>query len=58
MTSPCAARRAGIAVIHQELSLLPQMTIAQNLLLGREGLVGRYGIVSPARRRQTARRNA
>ena len=55
LISPLAARRAGIAVIHQELTLLPQMTIAQNLLLGREELVGRYGIVTPSRRRQAAR---
>ena len=55
LTSPLAARRAGIAVVHQELSLLPQMTIAQNLLLGREELAGRYGIVSPSRRRRVAR---
>ena len=54
LASPLAARRAGIAVIHQELSLLPQMTIAQNLLLGREELVGRLGIVSPSRSRKAA----
>jgi ribose transport system ATP-binding protein len=55
LASPLAARRAGIAVIHQELTLLPQMTIAENLLLGREALVGRCGIVSPSRRRRAAR---
>ena len=55
LISPLAARRAGIAVIHQELSLLPQMTIAQNLLLGREDLVGHLGIVSPSRSRKVAR---
>jgi ribose transport system ATP-binding protein len=55
LTSPLQARRAGIAVVHQELSLLPQMTIASNLLLGREDLVGRFGITSPARSRSTAR---
>jgi ribose transport system ATP-binding protein len=53
--SPLAARRAGIAVIHQELSLLPQMTIAQNLLLGREELIGRFGIMSRSRRYQLSR---
>jgi ribose transport system ATP-binding protein len=55
LASPLAARRAGIAVIHQELTLLPQMTIAENLLLGREHLVGRYGVVSRSRRRRVAR---
>ena len=33
---PIDARRAGIAVIHQELSLVPAMTVADNVLLGRE----------------------
>ncbi|WP_448594404.1 sugar ABC transporter ATP-binding protein [Thermoflexus hugenholtzii] len=36
ITDPRHARRLGIAVIHQELSLLPNLTVAQNLLLGRE----------------------
>jgi D-xylose transport system ATP-binding protein len=30
------AERAGIAVIHQELALVPEMTVAENLFLGRE----------------------
>jgi ABC-type sugar transport system ATPase subunit len=33
---PADAARAGIATIHQELSLVPTMTVADNLLLGRE----------------------
>ncbi len=38
---PRAARRRGIAVIHQELMLVPGMTAAENIFLGRErgGLV-------------------
>jgi len=36
ITDPRHARQLGIAVIHQELSLLPNLTVAQNLLLGRE----------------------
>ncbi|MFN0301709.1 MAG: sugar ABC transporter ATP-binding protein [Burkholderiales bacterium] len=55
LASPLAARRAGIAVIHQELSLLPEMTLAQNLLLGREELATRFGLLSPARCRRLAR---
>jgi D-xylose transport system ATP-binding protein len=31
-----AAEREGIAVIAQELALVPQMTVAENLMLGRE----------------------
>ncbi len=30
------AEKAGIAVVHQELSLVPDMTIGENILLGRE----------------------
>jgi len=37
------ARTAGVAVVHQELALVPGMTVAENLLLGREPT--RFGIV-------------
>jgi ABC-type sugar transport system ATPase subunit len=40
------ARRAGIAVVHQELSLVPAMSVAENLLLGREP--ARLGLVDAA----------
>lgn len=33
---PAAARRAGISIIHQELSLLPYRSVAQNIFLGLE----------------------
>lgn len=33
---PAAAARAGIGVFYQELSLIPQLTVAQNIFLGRE----------------------
>lgn len=32
---PLAARRAGIAMIHQELQQVPRLTVAQNMFLGR-----------------------
>ncbi len=35
-TSPAAAHAAGIAIITQELSPLPNMTVAENIYLGRE----------------------
>jgi ribose transport system ATP-binding protein len=35
-TSPHDASRAGVALIHQELSLCPHLTVAENILLGRE----------------------
>ena len=40
---PLEARRAGIALIHQELSLCDHLTVAENILLGREPRrAGRY----------------
>jgi ribose transport system ATP-binding protein len=35
LTSPRAARNAGIAMIHQELQQVPELTVAQNMFLGR-----------------------
>src|SRR5262245_58890305 len=34
--SPLEARRAGISMIYQELNLLPELTVAENIFLGRE----------------------
>lgn len=47
--TPLAAREAGIAMIHQELQLVPELTVAQNIFLGRP-LTGRGGIL--VRRRE------
>jgi ribose transport system ATP-binding protein len=44
--SPLDASRHGIALIHQELSLCPHMTVAENILMGREP--ARWGVVDPA----------
>ena len=35
LATPRDARDAGIAIIHQELALVPQMTVAENIFLGR-----------------------
>jgi ribose transport system ATP-binding protein len=35
--SPHDAQAAGIAMIHQELSLIPELSVAQNIFFGREG---------------------
>lgn len=43
-TSPKQAMDAGIAIIHQELNLLPELTVAQNIFLGREPL-NRCGLI-------------
>jgi ribose transport system ATP-binding protein len=34
--SPHAARRSGVALIHQELSLCPHLTVTENIVLGAE----------------------
>jgi ribose transport system ATP-binding protein len=41
---PHAAQLAGISTVHQELSLVPTLTVEENLLLGREPH-GRLGII-------------
>lgn len=44
-TTPKQAEEAGIAVIHQELNILPHLSITDNLFLGREETFGRTGIL-------------
>ncbi|HUS15919.1 MAG TPA: sugar ABC transporter ATP-binding protein [Chloroflexia bacterium] len=51
--SPHAARSLGIATVFQELSLVPQMTVAENIFLTREPLRGGGLIDRRALRRQT-----
>ncbi len=43
--SPKEAEKLGIAVIHQELNILPHLSVAENLFLGNEKTVGRTGIL-------------
>ena len=38
------AENAGIAVIHQELNIIPHLTVAENMFLGKELTVGKLGI--------------
>lgn len=53
LSSPRSARAAGISTVFQELSLVPSLTVAENLLLGslptRAGLVDRGRIPTLAR---------
>ena len=51
--TPAEARAAGIGVVYQELSLLPDLSVAENLLMGR--LPARGGITRPAELRRQAR---
>src|ERR1700716_1782922 len=41
---PADAQRAGIAMIHQELDLVPALSIAENLFLGREPRTRWHGV--------------
>ena len=43
--SPKEAEAMGIAVIHQELNILPDLTVAENLFLGNEQTIGKSGIL-------------
>jgi ribose transport system ATP-binding protein len=52
-SSPQAAKRMGISTVFQELSLIPQMTVAENIWLTREPLRG--GVVD---RKEVTRRTA
>ncbi|MEP7347080.1 MAG: sugar ABC transporter ATP-binding protein, partial [Gemmatimonadaceae bacterium] len=51
--TPLDARRRGIALIHQELSLCPHLTVTENVLLGGES--ARLGWIDGARSRERAR---
>ncbi|MGF6721247.1 ribose transport system ATP-binding protein [Paraburkholderia sp. GAS41] len=48
------AERAGIAIIHQELNLIPQLSVMENMFLGREP--SRFGVVDSAAMRRAARK--
>ncbi|KAA2256945.1 sugar ABC transporter ATP-binding protein [Solihabitans fulvus] len=50
--SPQQARARGIAVIYQELTLVPDLSVAENLYLGRQPR--RFGMVDRARMRRDA----
>src|SRR3982750_1018164 len=51
--SPIDARRAGVAMIYQELSLAPHLSVMENILLGAEPT--RFGLIDYPRMRASAR---
>jgi ribose transport system ATP-binding protein len=53
--SPRDAQSLGIATIYQELSLVPQLTVAENILLGHEP--SRAGVIDRAAMRDASRRS-
>ena len=52
--SPIEGRRAGVAMIYQELSLAPHLSVTENVLLGAEPT--RHGLLDRARMRDQAGR--
>jgi erythritol transport system ATP-binding protein len=53
LTSPRDAMRLGIGIIHQELSLFPNLSIAENIFAGRELRRGRRFVDTAAQNRLT-----
>jgi D-xylose transport system ATP-binding protein len=53
LVGPADAQRAGVAMVHQELTLAPNMTVAECLMLGREprhfGLIDDNALLAQAR---------
>ncbi|UFT98815.1 sugar ABC transporter ATP-binding protein [Radiobacillus kanasensis] len=44
-SNPKEAENAGISVIHQELNVIPYLTVSQNMFLGKEMRYGKTGIL-------------
>ncbi|MBE3102721.1 MAG: sugar ABC transporter ATP-binding protein [Bacilli bacterium] len=53
--NPKEAEQAGIAVIHQELNILPDLTVCENLFLGREKTFGKTGFLKISEMRKEAK---
>ncbi|WP_029029497.1 sugar ABC transporter ATP-binding protein [Salinarimonas rosea] len=53
-SDPVAAERAGIVLVHQEILLAPDLTVAQNLFLGREPRRGLFADDAAMERRAAA----
>ncbi|MBI5667792.1 MAG: sugar ABC transporter ATP-binding protein [Chloroflexi bacterium] len=53
--SPADAFTVGIGTVYQEMSLIPGLTIAENVLLGRWPLAARVGTIKVIDRRETLR---
>src|SRR5262249_21748649 len=54
LNGPAAAQAAGIAVIYQEPTLFPDLTVAENIFMGRQPLVAARRIDRRAMRAQAA----
>jgi ribose transport system ATP-binding protein len=54
VASPRQAFDSGIAMVFQEQSVLPSLTVAENIFLGREEEFLRFGLISKSRMRAAA----
>jgi ABC-type sugar transport system ATPase subunit len=52
LASPHAALHAGVAVIYQDFSLVPELSVAENIALGREPELGPRGLIDRRSLRQ------
>lgn len=53
ISDPKAAQRLGISIIHQELQLIPDLTVYENIFLGREP--GKAGVINDTKMIRQAR---
>jgi len=49
------AQKMGVSIIHQELSLIPDLPVMENLCMGREPLIGKTGLINKTAMRKLAR---
>ncbi|OLN26717.1 sugar ABC transporter ATP-binding protein [Desulfosporosinus metallidurans] len=54
-SSPKTAQALGVAIIHQELNMIPDLSILENMFLGREFKWGRTGFVNWPKMRSEAK---
>ncbi|WP_411953964.1 sugar ABC transporter ATP-binding protein [Alkalibacillus sp. S2W] len=50
--NPKESEKAGIAVIHQELNIIPYLTVMENMFLGRELKYGKTGVTNTKKMKQ------
>ena len=48
--SPHDALQSGISMIHQEISLVPTLDVAENIWMGREDMFRRFGLLNTGKR--------
>ena len=53
--NPKNAFEIGISTVYQEMSLVPELSVAENILLGRWNKKGRFGIIDLQQMRQKAK---